>query len=55
LIIFETTAGAFGAFTIGLGYDRTGSYQFSFQLMTGMLALAVVSAFIIKVPERIRV
>jgi MFS family permease len=53
LIIFETTAGAFGAFTIGLGYDRTGSYQFSFQLMTGMLALAVVSAFIIKVPDRV--
>jgi MFS family permease len=52
LIIFETTAGAFGAFTIGLGYDRTGSYQFSFQLMTGMLALAVISAFIIKVPNR---
>jgi MFS family permease len=53
LIIFETTAGAFGAFTIGLGYDQTGSYQFSFQLMTGLLALAVVSAFVIKVPERV--
>ncbi len=54
LIIFETTAGAFGAFVIGLGYDRTGSYQFSFQLMTGMLALAVVCAFIIKVPPRLK-
>ncbi len=53
LIIFETTAGAFGAFSIGLGYDQTGSYQFSFQLMTGLLALAVVSAVVIKIPERV--
>jgi MFS family permease len=48
LIIFETTAGALGPWIIGLGYDRTGDYQFSFSIVVGMLAVALACAIAIK-------
>ena len=49
LIVFETTAGALGPLGVGLGYTRTGSYQFSFTVIAVMLAVAVLCALLIKV------
>ena len=48
LVVFETTAGAIGPYVMGLGYDRTGNYQLSFIIVSVLLAIALLCAFLIK-------
>jgi len=51
LIIFETTAGAFGGFLMGLGYDRTGSYGLLFLAYIGIILAAAISLVPLRFPR----
>ncbi|NIM69017.1 MAG: MFS transporter [Xanthomonadales bacterium] len=52
LIIFETMGGASGPFGVGRGYDASGSYLASFAIVTGMLAVALVAALLLRPPRQ---
>jgi MFS family permease len=51
LVLADSTGAALGPWGIGLLYDRTGSYDFAFQMILGVLAVALLATVLLrKVP-----